>query len=299
MTSDFRNFAREVATRRGVEGMVAVVEKELVHYDILQALDRSGWLGRLTFQGGTCLRLCYGGVRYSEDLDFNVQEDLARIDLDGFREVIAQELQRRFDVMVRVKEPRSIKAFEGGGTMKRWQVVVDTAPARPDLPSQRVKIEIAAVPSYTREQRLVAENYVELAGMYRGLMVGCQALREILADKLISFASMKAAPRYRDLWDIPWILSQGRMPTDEVATMVARKHDDYGCAMPLADLLADGAARAKVEVGSEAFVRQMERFLPRQVVEGTVAVPEYREAMAHRIVDAYGAVARVARGAFL
>ncbi|HET6629122.1 MAG TPA: nucleotidyl transferase AbiEii/AbiGii toxin family protein, partial [Woeseiaceae bacterium] len=44
-----------------------VVEKELLHYDILFALDTEGLLDPLTFQGGTSLRLCYGAQRFSED----------------------------------------------------------------------------------------------------------------------------------------------------------------------------------------------------------------------------------------
>ena len=47
-----------------------VVEKELLHYEILRALDEAAVLDKLVFQGGTSLRLCHGAPRYSEDLDF-------------------------------------------------------------------------------------------------------------------------------------------------------------------------------------------------------------------------------------
>ena len=40
-------------------------------------------------------------------------------------------------------------------------MVVDTAPARPDLPSQKIKIEIAQVPSYTRDP----VSYTHLMGV--------------------------------------------------------------------------------------------------------------------------------------
>ncbi|EQD32935.1 protein containing DUF1814, partial [mine drainage metagenome] len=49
---------------------VPAVMKELLHYEILQALVESGVADNLVFQGGTALHLCHGGVRYSEDLDF-------------------------------------------------------------------------------------------------------------------------------------------------------------------------------------------------------------------------------------
>ncbi len=53
-----------------VAHMGPVIRKELLHYDILFCLGRSGMLDNLVFQGGTSLRLCYGSRRYSEDLDF-------------------------------------------------------------------------------------------------------------------------------------------------------------------------------------------------------------------------------------
>lgn len=199
MTIDFKKFAEDVARRGEVEALLPIVEKELIHYDIIRALDESQWLDRLTFQGGTCLRLCYGAVRYSEDLDFTTALDLEESDLAGFQELLSDSLQDKYDVGVRVKEPKKIKHFDGGGAMKRWQVVVDTAPARPDLPSQKIKIEIAQVPSYTRDLRVLEENYPEVEGMCSRAVVGCQALDEILADKIVSFSQQVLAPRYRDL----------------------------------------------------------------------------------------------------
>jgi len=53
-----------------LQSLESVVVKELIHYDILWALDKKGILGQLTFHGGTALCLCFGASRLSEDLDF-------------------------------------------------------------------------------------------------------------------------------------------------------------------------------------------------------------------------------------
>lgn len=285
--SEFREFSAKVARQSGVEALLPVVEKELIHYDILQALSQSGWLSKLNFQGGTCLRLCYGGVRYSEDLDFNTQLDLSKADLSGFREVVSRNLERRFDVAVRVKEPKTVKPFEGGGTMKRWQVVVDTAPERPDMPSQKIKIEIAQVPAYTRENRMVIENYPEIQGMYGSLLVGCESLTEILADKFVSFALQEQPPRYRDLWDIPWIMRRPGVEVAEAAGLVARKMGDYAAGREPTELLEEGAMRALECAISDAYIAQMRRFLPSSALEKTIDRPDYREALRSQIVDGY------------
>ena len=44
MTIDFKKFAEDVARRGEVEALLPIVEKELIHYDIIRALDESQWL---------------------------------------------------------------------------------------------------------------------------------------------------------------------------------------------------------------------------------------------------------------
>ena len=291
MAIDFKKFAEDVARRGEVEALLPIVEKELIHYDIICALDESRWLDGLTFQGGTCLRLCYGAVRYSEDLDFTTALDLEESDLAGFQELLSDSLRSKYDVGVRVKDPKKIKHFEGGGSMKRWQVVVDTAPARPDLPSQKIKIEIAQIPSYTRDLRVLEENYPEVEGMCSRAIIGCQSLDEILADKIVSFSQQVLAPRYRDLWDIPWIALRPGRNMDEVAVMVGRKLNDYHVGENAQELLRSGLSRAREALGSAAFAEEMRRFLPPKLLERTAARPEYREAMTHKVEDVYRFVA--------
>ena len=67
---NFNAYAAQLARANSRQTMAPVIEKELLHYEILRAMEEDGLLGGLVFQGGTCLRLCYGASRYSEDLDF-------------------------------------------------------------------------------------------------------------------------------------------------------------------------------------------------------------------------------------
>lgn len=48
------------------------VLREYLQWLILQALDDSGYRQKLSFTGGTCLRVVYGINRFSEDLDFSL-----------------------------------------------------------------------------------------------------------------------------------------------------------------------------------------------------------------------------------
>ena len=76
MLIDLEELAGEIASKVDGAGITPVIEKEIVHYEIIRSLGRNGLLQDITFQGGTSLRLCYGSQRYSEDLDFVAGDNL-------------------------------------------------------------------------------------------------------------------------------------------------------------------------------------------------------------------------------
>src|SRR5882762_10824558 len=92
--------------RRGIEpGMEQNLVKEAIHLHLLSALSEAGVLQHVVFQGGTALRLCYGGERYSEDLDFvcgRAGAYLKDIEFDALvdsaLETTKRTLQRDFDI---------------------------------------------------------------------------------------------------------------------------------------------------------------------------------------------------------
>ena len=135
--------------------MRQVVEKELLHYDILFCLEQQRLLDQLTFQGGTALRLCHGSPRFSEDLDFAGGTDFTSQDLQQIRDCIEEYIQPRYGMEVEVKEPRDLheNLISVGLNISKWQVSITTAPERRDLPRQRIKIEVAGIPAWTREPR--------------------------------------------------------------------------------------------------------------------------------------------------
>lgn len=283
---DFKAYAEELAREQSRQQMAPVIEKELIHYEILDALDENGVLGQMTFQGGTCLRLCYGALRYSEDLDFAAGGSFDTLHPEKIASVLSSALERRFDVRVRVKAPHDKAGLAGIG-VKRWWIIVDTALERPDLPSQHIKLEIADVPSYTRSIKRLSLHYPKLPSSYDTILVPCQSLEEILADKVIAFANSKKSVRYRDLWDIPWIWNRiGQSPRD-LPELVATKHRDYQCETPLVEFLREGAARAGQFVRSNEFLLQMRRFIPEDVIERTLERPEYITVMANELLNVY------------
>lgn len=160
--------------------------------------------------------------RFSEDLDFTAGERFDELPWDSLARDMGGRLSERFGTDVRVKEPRLKRFNDGGTSMARWTVSVDTAPERLDMPFQRLKIEVASVPSHTSEMRRVAT--VLEPERPASPTVACQSLVEIAADKLVSFADTERYIRYRDLWDLPWIAAQGASDRDLMSSLVRMKH---------------------------------------------------------------------------
>ena len=138
-TYDYKAMAGE-----GMGNLLPVVEKELLHYRILDAMMREGFFSSLVFQGGTSLRLCHGSPRYSEDLDFAGGTSFDMDTLKGLGSCISDSLSGMGDdVTVRVKEPRP----DADGLTRRWRIAIRTAGQRKDLPSQTIKLEVASIRS--------------------------------------------------------------------------------------------------------------------------------------------------------
>src|SRR3954470_13642303 len=122
--------------RRGIEAdMDQNLIKEAIHLHLLSALSEAGVLQHVVFQGGTALRLCYGGERYSEDLDFGCGKAGAYFTDVEFKELIEAALETTKKTLNRdfgiPAEQISLKAPEHPGLVKQtpvsvaaWQIIV-------------------------------------------------------------------------------------------------------------------------------------------------------------------------------
>jgi predicted nucleotidyltransferase component of viral defense system len=253
--------------RRGIEaGMDQNLMKEAIHLHLLSALSEAGVLQHVVFQGGTALRLCYGGERYSEDLDFvcgkagAYLKDVEFDDLvDNALETTKRTLQRDFDIdapQIVLKHPAQPELVKGNDVnVAAWQIVVPVNPT-PNAPKSRIKIEFANVPSYDFKPLTV--NATPGLVQIQDVILNVETANEILADKAVALTA-RAALKFRDVWDV-WFLANklGATPDREI---VSKKFADYGT--------SDIAAKAKARLNelakdatATAFYAEMRRFLP-------------------------------------
>ena len=281
-SADFAQLVQRVLQNGQLTHMRPVIEKEILHYDILFCLDQAGLLDDLVFQGGTSLRLCYGGHRFSEDLDFVGGTNFSSRKLASMKTCIKSYIGKRYGLEVTVKEPDMLKKEPAYAELKisKWQIAITTAPKSRDLPKQRIKIEVANIPAYTRNPLSLRSNYDLLPDGYNDTLIYTETLNEIMADKLVSLPATQKYVRHRDIWDLAWLQQQGAVPDSE---LVGKKINDYK--LNQFDELIDQRIRSLPDViAGDAFTAEMKRFLPYDVFERTLGKVKFTDYLASTVI---------------
>jgi len=261
--------------------MRPVIEKEIIHFDLLFALDQEGLLNDLVFHGGTAVRLCYGGKRFSEDLDFAGGVDFSSSQLAKMKECILDYLGNRYGLEVSVKEPKSLRreAAYAERNVDMWQIAIATSPERPDLPKQRVKLEVANIPAYTAIPQSLIRTYDFLPDGYEDLLVMTEDKSEIMADKLVSLPATQKYVRHRDIWDLAYLSQEKAVVRPD---LVANKVRDYGIEGYEAKL-DDIIGRLPEIIKGKPFLDEMNQFLPADVIERTLAKDKFSSFLQNRV----------------
>ena len=271
--ANFQELAKQALQDPNLASMRPVIEKELLHYDLLFILDKEKLLDDLVFQGGTAVRLCYGGRRFSEDLDFAGGVDFSSRKLANMKACIMDYLNKRYGLEVTVKEPKSLRKEPeyAERNVDMWQIAITTAPERPDLPRQRIKLEVASIPAYTKVAQPLIRNYEFLPDGYEDLLIMTEEKSEIMADKLISLPATQKYVRHRDIWDLAYLSQQKATIRPD---LVLKKIQDYK--IEDYDGKLDAMLRRLPEIiDGKPFRDEMNRFLPADVIDRTLAQEKF------------------------
>ncbi|MBA3005576.1 MAG: nucleotidyl transferase AbiEii/AbiGii toxin family protein [Proteobacteria bacterium] len=243
--------------------LLVVVEKELLHHDIIREMSAAGLLDSLTFIGGTCLRACYGSNRLSEDLEFTGGKNFNRATLSDLASILVDRLEAKYGLHVTVGEPK-----KDTGNVDTWKMSIVTRPEQKSLPSQRINIDICTLPSHDRRPMMLRNHYgVEMGTS--GLIIQAQSREEILADKLVALALRASRLKNRDLWDIVWLKQQG---VDLPLALIPKKIlDRHRSTAEFLDLLNERKSKLQMDaVLRTDFIQEMRRFLPAHIVVETI-----------------------------
>jgi predicted nucleotidyltransferase component of viral defense system len=250
--------------------------KEAIHLHLLSALSDAGVLRHVVFRGGTALRLCYSGERYSEDLDFVCGAAGSYVDAIEFERLIQdalkatkQSLCRDFDIhpdQIAFKQPSNPLGIKNVSlSVAAWQIIIPIGPT-PRSPKSRIKIEFANVPSYDSRPNVakVTQGLVQV----QDIILSVESTNEILADKAVALTA-RTALKYRDIWDVWYLTNKLNARADR--DMVARKFTDYRTPEIEAKARQRSEELARPST-AKLFLTEMKRFLPaKRVTEITNA----------------------------
>jgi len=173
------------------------LEKEYLQYIFLNAISKYG--NSIIFKGGTCLRLCYGLERASEDLDFSTSFNVSKL------KEIVNECLKSFSLLGIEHFSLIEKEFEGN---IRFEVKFNGPLYGRNLNSANsLKIDFNKNKVFFKNARVVSQIFSDVPTF----TIVALAEKEILAEKIRSLANRKQA---RDLYDL-WILLSKGVEIDE------------------------------------------------------------------------------------
>lgn len=249
-------------------GLDNVLEKEVIQLDILFVLAENGFLDTLTFMGGTALRLCYGAARLSEDLDFTGGCHFDPKKFEHLDAHLERFLANKYGLNVKAKPPKPSHSDTA-----TWKITLITRAGRPDLPAQKMHIDICAYDSLDTVKRPIGNHY-GFTSPITGLRLQVESLNEIMADKIIAFAYRERRIKPRDVWDIAWLTEKGATLDREMLikklAMRKKPQDDF------IEKITDHAKwlRERDDVKTD-FENELTRFLPQQIREKTLSMPDF------------------------
>jgi predicted nucleotidyltransferase component of viral defense system len=174
--------------------------REYLQYKILEIVFETTYKNKLSFMGGTCLRIIHGNLRFSEDLDFD-NLNLSYDDFNALSQIIKRELQiLGYEVEMRNVSKGAFHCYirfpellfsEGLTNHKEEKILIqlDTEPQNydytPEIPILN-KFDVFTPIKTTPKSLLLAQKFYAVLNRKRN--------------------------KGRDFYDIVFLLGQGQLP---------------------------------------------------------------------------------------
>ena len=176
--------------------------REYLQARILGALQRAGAMVPLAFHGGTALRFLFASARYSEDLDFALEQDPSRYDFRAFLHAIRSTFTGEgYALDLKVNERRAVHS-----AFVRFRGLLhelDLSPHRDAVLAVKIEIDTDP-PAGAGLATTVVRRHVPL-------QIHHHDRASLLAGKLHAVLQ-RPYLKGRDLYDLLWYLSDPDWP---------------------------------------------------------------------------------------
>jgi len=230
--------ANRLAAGGGRRVPEAVLERDYCLAWFLVALSRTPLRERLVFKGGTAIKRCYfGDYRFSEDLDFTLATESTFDEIRRELDPVFAEARRATGVAFRfAREDRRTH----GNSHTFYLGYEGPLPGPAGGRELKLDITIRERLVFPLEHRPVLRGYEEYADLPDDAKVQVYSLREIAAEKVVTLTD-RARNEPRDLYDVWYLVEEGRVDLAEVKDAVEAKWDFRG--KTLADVRGEFVAK--------------------------------------------------------
>jgi predicted nucleotidyltransferase component of viral defense system len=178
------------------------VAREYLQARILGALQRAGAMIPLAFHGGTALRFLFSSARYSEDLDFALEQAPAEYDFRAYLQAIRSTFTAEgYQVEMKVSDRKTVHSAFVRFRGLLYELAL--SPHRDEVLA--VKIEVDTNPPAG------AELTTSIVRRYVILHLQHHDRASLLAGKLHAFLQ-RPYTKGRDVYDLLWYLSDPEWP---------------------------------------------------------------------------------------
>ena len=196
-----------------------VVERDYCLSWFLVGLSRSPLRERLFFKGGTALKKCYfRDYRFSEDLDFTLEEDVQFETIRAELETVFAEAYRASGVVLRyARDDRHPHA-------NSYTFYLGYEGPLPGESGKEVKTDITIREEviFPIEERPLLRGYEEYEDVPENALIRVYSLREIAAEKAIALID-RTRNEPRDLYDLWYLSEHAQIDLAELTEAIARK----------------------------------------------------------------------------
>ena len=168
--------------------------REYLQFLILEIIFSSNISTKLSFLGGTCLRIVHGIKRFSEDLDFDNKE-LSSKEFTSLAKKIEQELRRQgFDVETKITEKRAIHCH-----IKFSNILFENKLS--DIKIEKIDIQID---TFDQGYEYESENYLlNKFNVFQQIRI---TPKEIILSQKLWTITLRNRAKGRDFYDIIYLL---------------------------------------------------------------------------------------------
>lgn len=176
--------------------------REYLQARILGAMQRAGAMIPLAFHGGTALRFLYAAMRFSEDLDFALEQARERYDFRAYLRAIQAELAAEgYAVTLKVSDQKMVHSafvrFAG------LPYELGLSPHRDEVLAVKIEVDTNPPAGATLATTVVRRHVI--------LQLHHHDRASMLADKLRAVLQ-RPYTKGRDLYDLLWYLSDRSWP---------------------------------------------------------------------------------------